>query len=313
MELLPATASFFGPLLGRSPYNKKGVDDGLKKLNDVVKVFEDHLMINTYLVGERLTLADVVAVGLMSRAFQYAFDKQWRSQHPSTFRWYETVTSQPILQAVRKSWPQCDEALKNQPPAKPKEEKPKQEKKEKKEKPKAQAEDEEDEPKEEPKAKHPLEALGRPTFAIDEWKRKYKNEETREVALPWFWQNMNFEEYSVWSVAFKYNEELTMTFMSNNQIGGFFNRLEASRKFLMGCCSVYGVTNDSVIEGAFLVRGQEAIPAFDVAPDYESYEFKKLDPKSKQDREFVDDMWAWDKPVEVKGKKYEWADGKIFV
>jgi len=23
-------------------------------------------------------------------------------------------------------------------------------------------------------------------------------------------------------------------------------------------------------------------------------------------------MWAWDKPIEVEGKKYEWADGKVF-
>lgn len=59
-----------------------------------------------------------------------------------------------------------------------------------------------------------------------------------------------------------------------------------------------------------MVRGQDARPAFDVAPDIDSYELSKLD-RSK-DREFVDDMWAWDKPIEVNGKTYEWADGKIF-
>src|ERR1700761_9382138 len=94
--------------------------------------------------------------------------------------------------------------------------------------------------------------------------------------------------------------------------GGFFARLEASRKYIFGACSVYGVTNDSVVKGAFLVRGQEALPAFDVAPDWESYEFTKLDPSKKEDREFVDDMWAWDKPITVNGKTYEWADGKQF-
>ena len=103
-----------------------------------------------------------------------------------------------------------------------------------------------------------------------------------------------------------------MTFMTSNIIGGFFNRLEGSRKYLFGCASVYGEANDSVVKGAFLVRGQEALPAFDVAPDYESYEFTKLDPERKEDREFVEDMWSWDKAVEVGGKKYEWADGKQF-
>ena len=75
---------------------------------------------------------------------------------------------------------------------------------------------------------------------------------------------------------------------------------------------MYGVKDDSVIVGAFMVRGDEALPAFDVAPDYESYEFTKLNPGSKADKEFVEEQWAWDKPVEVKGKTYEWADGKVF-
>ncbi|KAK4964489.1 elongation factor EF-1 gamma subunit, partial [Elasticomyces elasticus] len=56
----------------------------------------------------------------------------------------------------------------------------------------------------------------------------------------------------------------------------------------------------------------DALPAFEVAPDYESYEITKLDPSKADDKEFVNDMWAWDKPIEVEGKKYEWADGKVF-
>lgn len=89
-------------------------------------------------------------------------------------------------------------------------------------------------------------------------------------------------------------------------------RLEASRKYIFGAASVYGKANDSIIKGAFLVRGQEALPAFEVAPDVESYEFTKLDPKKKEDQEFVNDQWAWDKPLIVGDKEYEWADGKVF-
>lgn len=61
-----------------------------------------------------------------------------------------------------------------------------------------------------------------------------------------------------------------------------------------------------------MVRGQEAEPAFDVAPDYESYEFTKLDPSKAEDKTFVEDQWSWDKPIEVSSKPYEWADGKVF-
>ena len=72
------------------------------------------------------------------------------------------------------------------------------------------------------------------------------------------------------------------------------------------------MTGDSIIQGVFVVRGQEALPAFDVAPDYESYEFTKLDHSSEKDRKYLEDQWSWDKPVEVNGKTYEWADGKVF-
>lgn len=309
-ELLSNLGGWFRPLLGLDQFNKKSVEDAKKRANDAIKVFEDHLMINTYLVGERLTLADIMVASFSQRAFGVVLDKQWRDEHPSFTRWFDTIVEQPIFKKVLSEVERCDQALPLQPPKK--EEKPKQEKKEKP-KPQAQAVDEEDEQPKESKPKHPLEALGKASMPIDEWKRKYKNEETREVALPWLWANIPFEEYSIWALDFKYNDELTMTFMSSNQVTGFFTRLEASRKYLMGCASVYGKTNDSVIKGAFLVRGQEAIPAFDVAPDYDSYEFTKLDPKKPEDRKFVDSMFAWDEPVEVNGKTYEWADGKIFV
>ena len=100
--------------------------------------------------------------------------------------------------------------------------------------------------------------------------------------------------------------------LTRTTTGGFFARLEASRKYLFGCVSVFGKSNDSILRGAFVVRGQEALLAFNVAPDVDSYTFTKLDPKDKADQTFVDDMWSWDKPIEDKGKTYEWADGKVF-
>lgn len=316
MEGLTSIAQWAGPLVGRMPYNKKNVETAQEKANGVLKTYEDHLLINTYLVGERLTLADIMSAVLLSRGFELVLDKSWRAENPNVSRWFETIANQPIYKAVIAEQKLADKAVVYTPPAKekaPKQEKKEAPKQEKKEKPKPAAEDEDDEPAPAPKPKHPIEELGKASMPIDEWKRQFKNEETREVALPWFWEKIPFEEYSIWQVDFKYNEELTLTFMSNNQIGGFFARLEGSRKYIMGCAAVYGQTNDSIIKGAFVIRGQDYKPAFDVAPDWESYDYKKLDPKNDSDKKFVESMWAWDEPVEVDGKKYEFADGKIFV
>lgn len=114
------------------------------------------------------------------------------------------------------------------------------------------------------------------------------------------------EGFSVWRVDFKYNDELTLTFMSSNLIGGFFNRLEASRKYLFGSMGVLGESNNSVISGALIARGQDIKPVVDVAPDFESYEYKKLDLENADDKAFFEAALAWD--LELDGKK--WVDGK---
>ena len=225
-EVLPVAGGYFLGPNGRVPFNKKAGEESLQQFYKIADVIEKHLLINTFLVGERLTLADIFAAGIYQRPFQYILDKKWRSINPNTARWFETVTNQPIY--ANSGHPEiilCDEIIKNVPPPKPEGEQ-QQKKKEKapKEapKPKAaakEADEEEEEDKPAPKPKHPLEALDKPTLILDDWKRKYSNEETREVALPWFWENFKPDEYSLWKVDYKYNDELTMTFMTSNLIG----------------------------------------------------------------------------------------------
>lgn len=311
-EFLPSLSKWMRPLKGDDPYNKKNVDDAEKATLKVVDVVEKHLLTNTYLAGERVTLADLFAAGLISRGFQFFFDKKWRSENPNVTRWYETVYNQPIYSAVVDKLEFIDEpVLKNVPPKKveKKEAAPKAPKAAPKPKAKEVDDDEEEEVQEAPKAKHPLSLLPKAAVDLDEWKRQYSNNDTPD-ALKWFWENFKAEDYSLWKIDYKYNEELTQVFMTSNLIGGFFARLEGSRKFIFGCASVYGTANDSIIKGAFVIRGQDALPAFEVAPDFESYEFTKLDPSKPEDKEFVDEQWTWEKPVVENGKTYPWADGK---
>jgi len=308
-DVISNLAKWYLPLLGREAYNKKNIDAAIVSTKKLLSIFEQHLRNNTFLVTEKLTLADIFVASIVGRGYSLVFDPEFRADFPNTTRWYETVVNQDIYKDAVGESKLIDEAIKYTPK---KEEKKKEAPKpapppKAAKKPEADEEEEETAPAE-PKAKHPLDLLPKPTLILDDWKRKYSNEDTRSVALPWFWEHYKPEEYSLYKVDYKYNDELTQVFMTSNLIGGFFNRLEGSRKHLFGAMSVYGEANASIVTGAFLVRGQESLPAFDVAPDWESYEFTKLDPSNPDDKEFINDQWSWDK--DYQGKK--WADGKVF-
>ncbi|KAI0547270.1 hypothetical protein F4679DRAFT_554775 [Xylaria curta] len=317
-EVLPPLGAWFRPLLGLDPYNKKNIDDAIKTSQKAVGIVEEHLLHNTYLVGERITLADLFATSIISRGFQFFYDKEWRAENPNTTRWYATVYNQPIYLNVSKPLEFIETPkLVNVPPKKaeqPKAKKAEQPKAQPKAAPKpapAAAAAAEEEPAPAPKPKHPIDLLPRSEYPLDEWKRFYSNNPA-DQAMEYFWKTVPFKDYSIWQVDYKYNDELRLVFMSNNLIGGFNNRLEASRKYLFGAAGVYGENHDSVISGAFVIRGDEYLPVFDVAPDYESFDFKKLDPENPEDRAIVESRWKFDKPVTVGEKEYKYADGKVF-
>lgn len=312
-ELIVNLANAFKPLEGRAPYNKKNVDAALANAEKIATIFEDRLVNYTFLVGERLTLADLFAFFISSRGFATVWGADFRKKFPALTRWHKTVLEHPFVanSEYAKTFSYIEKPLEYVPPKKEKKEKKaKPEQAPKKEEKKAEKKEEVVEEKKKPK--HPLELLGKLSKNLRDWKVMYSNEDTRPTALPWFWKEFyNPDEWSLWKVDYKYNDELTLTFMSNNLVGGFFNRLSASINYLFGCLVVYGENNNNGITGAFLVRGQDFKPAFDVAPDWESYEFTKLDPTKAEDKAFIENSWAWDEPMIVNGEKREIADGKV--
>ncbi|WWC85400.1 uncharacterized protein L201_000263 [Kwoniella dendrophila CBS 6074] len=303
-------------LMGVLPYSKPNFDGIVKKINERLAVIDSILITKTFLVGERITLADVLVGSALAFLFTTVIDGESRVKVPNVVRYFETFVNHPKLLEV---YNPINLVEKVTPPAAPaKEQKPKAEKAPKEPKapkaPKAkEADEEEEEPlvPAEPKVKNPLDDLPKSAFNLEEWKRQYSNLDTRGSggSLEWFYEKFDREGFSIYRVDFKYNEELTQVFMSSNQVGGFFNRLEASRKYLFGSVGVLGKANDSIISGAVIIRGQDIEPVINVAPDWESYSYKKLDvDNNKEDKEFFEGAMAWDLVVDGK----EWADGKNF-
>ncbi|CAA7262226.1 unnamed protein product [Cyclocybe aegerita] len=315
-EVFSNTNQVRGLCLGLFPYNKPTHTGLLERQARALKTLEAHISSRTFFVGERITLADLWVAAVVQHGVANTIDAAVRATIPNLIRHFETIVNQPKLKEVFGETTYIEKGIQFVPPAKEKKEPkpaapaaPKAEKK-----PKAKAADEEEEEPlvpEEPKVKNPLDDLPKSTFNLEDWKRAYSNKDTRGAggSLEWFYKNVDLEGFSVWRVDFKYNEELTQTFMSSNQIGGFFNRLEASRKYLFGSVGVLGTSGDSVISGALILRGQDVKPVVDVAPDWESYDYKKLDVKgNEEDKAFFEAALAWD--LEINGKK--WVDGKNF-
>ncbi|KAL6949782.1 hypothetical protein ACO0QE_000444 [Hanseniaspora vineae] len=313
-DFLITLAAVMKALRGEGPYIKKDFDAKNASVDGMVAdIFEKSLSEYTYLTDEIPTLADFFACAVFTRGFNFVWGQEWMAKYPATLRWFNTVRNHPFLKSFYADFHFNEKPL-SPPQPKKKEAKKKDAPQEKN---KAQAAKKPEAPAAEApaaeakKPKHPLELLGKSTFNLDEWKREYSNNDTRPVALPWFWEHYNPEEYSIWKVSYKYNDELTLTFMSNNLVGGFINRLSGSVKYMFGCLVVYGENNNNGIIGAIMVRGQEFKPAFDVAPDWESYDYEKLDVSTEENKEFVNNMWAWDKPVVINGESKEIADGKV--
>lgn len=304
-DLAKSAASALFLLLGLRPFNKKQLDTSVEELEKYAHAFEQRLSEYTYLATESFSLADLMCYFVWAFTFQGAVGAEFRKRFPQLMRWFNTIGAHPLVQFSHKGFKPCEKPL-DPPQGKKKEQKKEQSKQEPAKKaPAAQ------QPPQEKKPKHELELLGKSSFPLEDWKRKYMNEDTRPTALPWFWERYNPEEWSMWKVEYKYNDELTMTFMSNNLVGGFFTRLFASIKYMFGAMVVYGEDNNNGIIGAIMIRGQDYKAAFQVAPDWESYSFTKLDTSKPEDKAFVEDMWAWDKPVIINGEPREISDGKV--
>ncbi|CAG8539396.1 678_t:CDS:2, partial [Scutellospora calospora] len=283
-EIIPHANTWINPILGITQYNKAAHVQSTEGLKKSLSVLEKILLKKTYLVNERITLADISVATALYLPFKLVLDTEFRKDYKNLTRWYVTLVNQPAFKKILGEVTLVDVAhVYTQVP----------EEKESKKKTETPDDPDEDEVKPEPKPKSKLDSLPPSKLNLDEWKRFYSNNDTRPDAINWFWDHYDPEGYSIWRVDYKYNEELSKIFMSSNLIGGFFNRLERARKYAFGNLLVLG-------EGEVL---QFKVPEeVTDAADFESYTFKKVDHTDPNIRSNFEDYLAWDGHLD--GKKF---------
>ncbi|KAL4631508.1 elongation factor 1-gamma [Arapaima gigas] len=336
-EIIPPASTWVFPTLGIMQYNKQATEQAKEDVKRVLTVLNQHLNTRTFLVGERVTLADISVACSLLWLYKQVLEPTFRQPFPNVNRWFITCINQPQFKAVLGEVKLCDKmaqfdakkfaemqpkkegAAKKEKAGKEggKQQQEKKEKKEKKEEKKAPEPAEEMDETEaalasEPKAKDPFAHLPKSTFVLDEFKRKYSNEDTLTVALPHFWEHFDREGFSIWYGEYRFPEELSMTFMSCNLITGMFQRLDKLRKNAFASVILFGTNNDSSISGIWVFRGQDL--AFTLSEDwqvdYESYSWRKLDVDSEECKTMVKEYFAWEGEFKHVGKPFN--QGKIF-
>ncbi|XP_045774078.1 elongation factor 1-gamma [Maniola jurtina] len=321
-ELLPASCAWVFPYLGIMQFNKVNVERAKTDLLAALKVLDGHLLTRTFLVTERITLADIIVFTTLLHAFQNVLEPEVRSTLVNVQRWFLTLANQPQVSAVvgavtlcqappvfdPKKYQELTQHKKEGGKKDKKPEKKEQPKREKKEKEEPELEDDfEEKPKE---SKDPFDSMPKGTFNMDDFKRCYSNED-EAVSVPYFWEKFDPENYSIWFAEYKYPQELSKVFMSCNLITGMFQRLDKMRKQAFASVCLFGADDDSTISGVWVWRGQDL--AFPLSPDwqidYESYTWKKLDPKSEATKQLVKDYFSWS-GADAQGRPFN--QGKIF-
>jgi len=336
-EIDPPAYVWLLPIFGYGTYDAASNQEAVNKLKSALKALNFYLERHTYLVGERISLADIVVAASLLPLYARVFEPRFRTPFANVNRWFETVSQQDNFRSVLKLEPMAwctvaqkpkhakvakkevkeeeeegtEEATKetSEEPVKKEEEKkeaPKEAKKKDKKKEDDEEEEEEEGEKEEKKP-NPLDALPKSTFPLDQFKREYTNNPVAH-SLKYFLDTFDPAGYSLWYCNYKYNEECTMAFKTANLIGGYFQRLERWHKYAFGSMLIVGEDKKHEIVGFWIFRGTEFPEGLNDVPDTELYEWTKIewsDIAAHTDK--IKSFFAWEK---IDGK--EVLDGKTF-
>jgi len=305
---LPAAAWLY-PIFEIVPFNAEATARAKEDIKKALEVLQKHLTYRTFLVGERVSLADIVVSMSLHRLYTTVLDPAFRKNYGNANRWFLTCMNQPQFKSVVGETKLAEKmqvakgATAAAAPAKKTETKKGGEK--------AEAahggDDEEEVPK--AKVKSKLDLLPPTKFDLDEWKRMYSNNPILGVAMPWFWQNYDPEGWSVWISDYKYNNELNKLFMTNNLVGGFLQRMDKLRKYGFGSLLIFGEEPSLQIGGMWLFRGTELPEELWENPDAEHHTWTKVDTNDAAQRKLIEAYWSWE--GDFGGKAFH-DNGKVF-
>ena len=294
------------PLFGWKPYCKDSANKANERLKEFMRTLDAQLKDKEFVMGSKLTLADVTLFRELKYFFQLVFPKGLRDKvFPNVTKWFQKIAGTEEVKKVYGKILLCNQPLKpfikEEPKEKVKEDHGKKGGKQEtpKEAPKEEA------PKEKEKKKNPLDELPPSKLELETFKRAFLNNKDKADAMKKFWEIYDPEGYSLWWVEYQnLPTECKVLFRTSNSKGMFLQKCDAVRRYAFAVHGVYGVENDYKIRGCWMFRGKEIPQEMKDNDLFEYLTFKKLDSNKEEDRKLVEEYWTkLDENDEVEGRK----------
>jgi len=292
-ELEPARALWLYPILGYMEFNQQAYQAAKKDTVAALRLLNKHLLSHTYLVGNQVTLADIVVCVALVDMYQKVFAPKFISNYGNVNRWFKTCINQPAFATVLGKVVFATKEI--QAP------KPKKEKKSGSKKGKGQKQQGKQQEKKKEKKKKPVhwsKTLPKSAMSLDATKKLFFNKQPfNEKFFDTFWDTFDAEGYSFFLQKYNYNAENTVYFQAQNLLGGYLQRAESCRKYAFGCIMLTGAKDEETppysASGIWLFRGKEYIPEMKDHVSSEYYTWTKLDPA--KDKDLIKQMYMADK------------------
>ncbi|KAF0756065.1 elongation factor 1-gamma [Aphis craccivora] len=77
-EILPASYAWVYPSLSIAQFNKSSVDRAIEDVKGILEYLNNYLLTRTYLVGERITLADIAVACSLLQLYQHVINPEFK-------------------------------------------------------------------------------------------------------------------------------------------------------------------------------------------------------------------------------------------
>lgn len=101
-HILPSVCGWVLPSLKSASVknSKDSINEAKNNLQHIMDAMNKTLLDKTYLVGERISLADIGVFSALMPAYENVFDSEMRKKYSNVSKWFETILHQPNVKSV---------------------------------------------------------------------------------------------------------------------------------------------------------------------------------------------------------------------